>query len=69
MADFETFRLLLAPAFIIAMLGAVESLLSVMVADGATSTDPILNLSGRVLPTYSPQLLVVFRPQVPLHAQ
>lgn len=34
--DFETFRLLLAPAFTIAMLGAIESLLSAMVADGAT---------------------------------
>jgi len=36
MIDFETFRLLLAPAFTIAMLGAIESLLSAMVADGAT---------------------------------
>ncbi len=36
MADFETFRLLLAPAFTIAMLGAIESLLSAMVAVGAT---------------------------------
>lgn len=34
--NFETFRLLLAPAFTIAMLGAIESLLSAMVADGAT---------------------------------
>lgn len=34
--DFATFRLLLAPAFTIAMLGAIESLLSAMVADGAT---------------------------------
>jgi SulP family sulfate permease len=34
--SFETFRLLLAPAFTIAMLGAIESLLSAMVADGAT---------------------------------
>ncbi|MBK9291660.1 MAG: STAS domain-containing protein [Bacteroidetes bacterium] len=34
--DFETFRLLLAPAFTIAMLGAIESLLSAMVADSAT---------------------------------
>ncbi len=34
--DFETFRLLLAPAFTIAILGAIESLLSAMVADGAT---------------------------------
>jgi len=33
---FDTFRLLLAPAFTIAMLGAIESLLSAMVADGAT---------------------------------
>ena len=36
LVDFETFRLLLAPAFTIAMLGAIESLLSAMVADGAT---------------------------------
>lgn len=36
MVDFETIRLLLAPAFTIAMLGAIESLLSAMVADGAT---------------------------------
>lgn len=34
--DWETFRMLLAPAFTIAMLGAIESLLSAMVADGAT---------------------------------
>lgn len=34
--SFETFRMLLAPAFTIAMLGAIESLLSAMVADGAT---------------------------------
>ncbi len=34
--NFEMFRLLLAPAFTIAMLGAIESLLSAMVADGAT---------------------------------
>jgi len=34
--SFEMFRLLLAPAFTIAMLGAIESLLSAMVADGAT---------------------------------
>ncbi len=33
---FDTFRLLLAPAFTIAMLGAIESLLSAMIADGAT---------------------------------
>ena len=34
--NFDTLRLLLAPAFTIAMLGAIESLLSAMVADGAT---------------------------------
>ncbi len=34
--DYATFRLLLAPAFTIAILGAIESLLSAMVADGAT---------------------------------
>lgn len=34
--SFDTLRLLLAPAFTIAMLGAIESLLSAMVADGAT---------------------------------
>lgn len=34
--SFDTFRQLLAPAFTIAMLGAIESLLSAMVADGAT---------------------------------
>lgn len=34
----EKFRLLLAPAFTIAMLGAIESLLSAMVADGAMGT-------------------------------
>ncbi len=33
--SFDTMRLLLAPAFTIAMLGAIESLLSAMVADGA----------------------------------
>lgn len=33
--DFDTIRMLLAPAFTIAMLGAIESLLSAMVADGA----------------------------------
>ncbi|MDY0103856.1 MAG: SulP family inorganic anion transporter [Lentimicrobium sp.] len=36
--SWETFRMLLAPAFTIAMLGAIESLLSAMVADGATGT-------------------------------
>lgn len=36
--SWETFRLLLAPAFTIAMLGAIESLLSAMVADGATGS-------------------------------
>ncbi|MDN5349913.1 MAG: sulfate permease, SulP family [Bacteroidales bacterium] len=34
--SFDTFRQLLAPAFTIAILGAIESLLSAMVADGAT---------------------------------
>ena len=34
--SFDTLRLLLAPAFTIAILGAIESLLSAMVADGAT---------------------------------
>lgn len=34
--DYQTFRMLLAPAFTIAILGAIESLLSAMVADGAT---------------------------------
>ena len=34
--SFERFRQLLMPAFTIAMLGAIESLLSAMVADGAT---------------------------------
>ncbi|MFO7977987.1 MAG: SulP family inorganic anion transporter [Bacteroidales bacterium] len=34
--DYATFRMLLMPAFTIAMLGAIESLLSAMVADGAT---------------------------------
>jgi sulfate permease, SulP family len=34
--SFATFRQLLMPAFTIAMLGAIESLLSAMVADGAT---------------------------------
>jgi len=33
--DYSTFRMLLVPAFTIAMLGAIESLLSAMVADGA----------------------------------
>lgn len=36
LVSFETFRMLLAPAFTIAILGAIESLLSAMVADGAT---------------------------------
>jgi sulfate permease, SulP family len=34
--DFNTVRVLLLPAFSIAMLGSIESLLSAMVADGAT---------------------------------
>ncbi len=34
--NFATFSQLLVPAFTIAMLGAIESLLSAMVADGAT---------------------------------
>jgi sulfate permease, SulP family len=34
--DYKTFRMLLAPAFTIAILGAIESLLSAMVADGAS---------------------------------
>ncbi|HAH58774.1 MAG: SulP family inorganic anion transporter [Lentimicrobiaceae bacterium] len=34
--NWATIRMLLAPAFTIAMLGAIESLLSAMVADGAT---------------------------------
>lgn len=36
--SWATFRMLLAPAFTIAMLGAIESLLSAMVADGATGS-------------------------------
>jgi sulfate permease, SulP family len=36
LVSFDTFKMLLAPAFTIAMLGAIESLLSAMVADGAT---------------------------------
>ncbi len=34
--DFDTMRQLLVPAFTIAMLGSIESLLSMMVSDGAT---------------------------------
>lgn len=34
--NFDTFRMLLAPVFTIAILGAIESLLSAMVADGVT---------------------------------
>ncbi len=34
--NFQTIKLLIAPAFTIAMLGAIESLLAAMVADGAT---------------------------------
>ncbi|TVQ07254.1 MAG: STAS domain-containing protein [Bacteroidetes bacterium] len=34
--DFDTFRLLIVPAFTIAMLGSIESLMSMMVSDGAT---------------------------------
>jgi sulfate permease, SulP family len=34
--DFQSLRILLLPAFSIAMLGSIESLLSAMVADGAT---------------------------------
>lgn len=36
--DFETFRALLGPAFAIAMLGAIESLLCAVVADGMAGT-------------------------------
>jgi SulP family sulfate permease len=36
--DARTFRLLLQPAFTIALLGAIESLLAAMVADGVTGT-------------------------------
>lgn len=38
MISWETFRILLVPAATIAILGAIESLLSAMVADGATGT-------------------------------
>jgi sulfate permease, SulP family len=36
--DFELFRLLIGPAFTIALLGGIESLLSAVVADGMTGT-------------------------------
>ncbi len=37
--SYKTFRMLLLPAFTISMLGAIESLLSAMVADGALGTN------------------------------
>lgn len=47
--SFELFRLLLAPAFAIAMLGAIESLLCAVVADGMAGTkhDPNGELLGQ----------------------
>ncbi|MCG6540596.1 C4-dicarboxylic acid transporter DauA [Pseudomonas sp. KSR10] len=49
MLSFELFRQLLAPAFAIAMLGAIESLLCAVVADGMTgsSHDPNAELLGQ----------------------
>ena len=49
--SFELFRQLLAPAFAIAMLGAIESLLCAVVADGMASTkhDPNGELLGQGL--------------------
>ncbi|MCZ4323394.1 C4-dicarboxylic acid transporter DauA [Pseudomonas anguilliseptica] len=48
-ASFELFRQLLAPAFAIAMLGAIESLLCAVVADGMTGSkhDPNGELIGQ----------------------
>ncbi|MCB0522509.1 MAG: sulfate permease [Lewinellaceae bacterium] len=42
--DFQTFRHLLSPAFTIAMLGAIESLLSAVVADGMIGTSHRSNM-------------------------
>lgn len=49
--DFELIRALLGPAFAIAMLGAIESLLCAVVADGLTRTkhDPNAELIGQGL--------------------
>ena len=49
MLSFELFHQLLAPAFAIAMLGAIESLLCAVVADGMTGTnhDPNAELLGQ----------------------
>lgn len=49
--DFELIRALLGPAFAIAMLGAIESLLCAVVADGLTKTkhDPNAELIGQGL--------------------
>lgn len=49
--SFELFRALLGPAFAIAMLGAIESLLCAVVADGLTRTkhDPNAELIGQGL--------------------
>ena len=49
MVSFELFRQLLAPAFAIAMLGAIESLLCAVVADGMTGSkhDPNGELIGQ----------------------
>lgn len=42
--DFQTFKKLLSPAFTIAILGAIESLLSAVVADGLTGTNHRSNM-------------------------
>ncbi|MCK7543760.1 C4-dicarboxylic acid transporter DauA [Marinobacter bryozoorum] len=49
--DFDLFRALMGPAFAIAMLGAIESLLCAVVADGLTRTrhDPDAELIGQGL--------------------
>ena len=65
--SFELVRQLLAPAFAIAMLGAIESLLCAVVSDGMAGTrhDPNAELLGRAWATWSPRCSAASPPPPP----
>ena len=67
----ERIKQLIGPAFVIAMLGGIESLLSAVVADGMTNSKHNSNkeLIGQGLPILLPRYLAEFRQLERLHVQ
>ncbi len=67
--SWEVVKNLISPAITIAVLGAIESLLSAAVADGYIGDRHNSNQELRVLQTLYVRLLEVYQQQVLLHVQ